>query len=258
MFARPSYTALPAEKQSTESEIPLLNEDVLLRREKQGNVRRWLHWVFHGISFAVIVGLLISLYFVSETSRIKSWNMFNYYSPVNEAVAPHPYVHKVFNGSLWYQSPWKGPPTDEVEKAWYSIMQYGMISVTKEDIEKVKHPDWSAQFPPEAGDYIWQDHYMEYFPKTQDKKQRVPEMYERHYEHCVDYIRQSLMCQFDTGIIPYNWVLDHQNPTPNANTHHTCVNWEALQDWLGKRAVEVPEGFVWSQPEDAIAMGWNP
>ena len=66
----------------------------------------------------------------------------------------------------------------------------GLISVSKEDIEKVGHPNWSAQFPPEAGGgyiaatigshqlhclhYIWQDHYMDYFPKTQDKKQRVP------------------------------------------------------------------------------------
>jgi hypothetical protein len=66
------------------------------------------------------------------------------------------------------------------------------------------------------------------------------------------------MCQFDTGIIPYNWVLDHQNPTPNANTHHKCVDWDALQNWLEDRKVEIPEGFQWSQPADAISLGWNP
>jgi hypothetical protein len=119
-----------------------------------------------------------------------------------------------------------------------------MISATKEDIGKVQHPDWSAKFPPKAGGgyiaatigthqlhclhYIWQDHHMDYFPKTQDKKQRVPELYELHNEHCVDYIRLSLMCQFDTGIIPYKWVLDHQNPTPNANTHQNV--------WIGVRS----------------------
>lgn len=150
----------------------------------------------------------------------------------------------------------------------------GMISVSKDDIKKVQHPDWSAQFPPEAGGgyiaatigshqlhclhYIWQDHYIDYLAKTQDKKQRVPELYERHYEHCVDYIRQSLMCQFDTGIIPYNWVLDHQNPTPNANTHHKCVDWDALQIWLKDRKVDVPEGFQWYQPKDAVSLSYNP
>ena len=152
-----------------------------------------------------------------------------------------------------------------------------MIGVSKKDMAKIHHPDWSAQFPPEtgAGDnkyiaatigahqlhclhYIWQDHYMSYFPKTADKAQRVPELYERHYEHCVDNIRQSLMCQFDTGIIPYNWVLDHQNPTPNANTHHKCMNWDALQAWLKDRAVDMPEGFEWYQPERAVTMRYNP
>jgi len=150
-----------------------------------------------------------------------------------------------------------------------------MIAVTREDIEKVGHPDWSAQFPPEVGGgyiaatigahqvhclhYIWQDHYLTYYPKEQEeKKQRVPELYELHYEHCVDYIRQSLMCQFDTGIIPYNWVLDHQNPTPNASTHHKCVDWDALQVWLEERVVEMPDGFVWSQPPDVVTMNYNP
>lgn len=42
---------------------------------------------------------------------------------MDEAVVPHPYIHKVFNGSLWNPTRWKGPPTEEVENAWYEIMQ---------------------------------------------------------------------------------------------------------------------------------------
>jgi hypothetical protein len=51
------------------------------------------------------------------------------------------------------------------------------------------------------------------------------------------------MCHFDTGILPYNWVCDHNNPTPNANTMHVCVDWKRLQEWLKSRAVEVPRGL---------------
>ncbi|KAF2973163.1 hypothetical protein GQX73_g292 [Xylaria multiplex] len=272
MFTKRGYVTL-ADDSSLESKEPFLENAVYPQKERS-RAYKWLHWIYHGLSVVAIVGLLTCLQLMTRTTQLACWDKFNYYSPVNDAVTPHPYVHKVFNGSLWHQTPWTGPPTEAVEKAWYDIMKYGMISVTKEDIEKIHHPDWSAQFPAESGGgyiaatigthqlhclhYIWQDHYMEYFPKTQDKKQRVPELYERHYEHCVDYIRQSLMCQFDTGIIPYNWVLDHQNPTPNANTHHKCVDWTALQNWLEKRAVEVPENFVWTQPKDAISLGWNP
>ena len=66
------------------------------------------------------------------------------------------------------------------------------------------------------------------------------------------------MCQFDSGIIPYNWVLDHDNPTPNANTHHKCVNWDTVQGWLKDHSVEIPEGFEWKQPADAVSLDWNP
>lgn len=149
-----------------------------------------------------------------------------------------------------------------------------MIAVTASDILRAGHNLTAAQFPPEAGGgymattmgthqihclhYIWQDHHRAVIPETLQTMEDVPELYELHYEHCVDYIRQSLMCNFDTGILPYNWVLDHDNPTPNANTMHRCVNWDALQGWLESRAVAIPEGFVWKQPADAQSLDWNP
>ena len=196
-------------------------------------------------------------------------------APVNEAVAGRASVTTRFNGSLWYDSPFKGPPTAQVEEAWHSAMQYGMLAVSADDYRRVGHSLRTAvQFPAEAGGgfmattvgthqlhclhYVWKDHHRPFFPEMERKAREVPELYERHYEHCVDYIRQSLMCQFDTGIIPYNWVLDHQNPTPNGITHHKCVDWDALQDWLSVRAVEVPDNFTWTQPADAVTLEYNP
>jgi hypothetical protein len=149
-----------------------------------------------------------------------------------------------------------------------------MIAVTADDILAVGHNLTAAQFPPAAGGgyivstvgthqlhclhYIWQDHHSALIPSVQRQMADVPELYERHYEHCVDYIRESLMCNFDTGLIPYNWVLNHNNPTPNSNAMHKCVNWDRLQDWLKSRAVEIPEGFIWRQPDDAVSLDWNP
>ena len=88
-------------------------------------------------------------------------------------------------------------------------------------------------------------HYIDISPDIQTLKKDIPEIYERYYEHCVDYIRQELMCKFDTTIMSFSWVLDHQNPTPNGNTIHKCVNWDYLLAWLKKKAVDVPEGFKW-------------
>lgn len=154
-------------------------------------------------------------------------------------------------------------------------MQYGMIGVPASDIQAVGHNiGTAAHFPDSAGGdyiavavgthqlhclhYIWQDHHQSYFKEVQQKIRDIPEMYERHYEHCVDYIRQSLMCNFDTALVTYDWVLDHQNPTPNSNAMHKCVNWDGVQDWLKGRAVEVPDGFEWRQPEGQESLPWNP
>ena len=150
----------------------------------------------------------------------------------------------------------------------------GQIRVTADDIVRIGHNLTSVKYPDSIGGgylatamgthaihclhYIWQDHYIDVSPDVQSKKEEIPEMYERHYEHCVDYIRQYLMCKFDTTIMPFNWVLDHQNPTPNGNTIHKCVNWDYLQVWLKKRAVPMPEGFKWHQPADAVTLEWNP
>lgn len=238
---------------------------------------RKLHWVAHTVSTIAIISLLALLINSLDASRLFEvcWNMHYYYSPVNAALANRPYFTTRFNGSLWYDSPFKGPPTPVIEEAWHSIMQYGLIAVTALDYERVNHSTRTAvQFPAEAGGgymattvgthqlhclhYLWQDHHRDYFPDVLRKIQDVREMYERHYEHCVDIIRQSIMCQFDTGLVTYDWVLQHQNPTPNANTMHKCVDWNAAQEWLQERAVQIPDGFEWTQPEGQESLPWNP
>lgn len=130
------------------------------------------------------------------------------------------------------------------------------------------------EYPPEVGSgylavstgihhihclhYVWQDHYASYFPETMANKEMAPDMYERHYEHCIDYLRQELMCNFDTGIFPFYWVNQHNRPTPDASTLHKCVNWDNLQSWLKDKWVDVPEGFEWHQPPDAVRLPKNP
>ncbi|KAL9052292.1 MAG: hypothetical protein Q9162_005494 [Coniocarpon cinnabarinum] len=155
------------------------------------------------------------------------------------------------------------------ENAWF-----GMIRITESDVLKLGKNLSAAQFPPEVGGgyigavtgthqlhclhYIWQDHHISYFPEMQETQRTIPKMYERHYEHCVDYIRQSLMCNFDPQILTYNWVRSHQSPTPNGNTMHKCVDWSAVQKTLKKDAVELPDDFRWHQPADAQPWNENP
>lgn len=151
------YTSLSDEKGSEqehtagdESATPLLDEGGLFFDKKRGRLRRYWSWIAYFASVMAMSGLLVGIQQSMQHNRRECWDMFNYYckhviilrprdqrterlistparrvstAPVNNAVAPYPYVHRQFNGSLWYQSPFKGPPTPDVEKAWYEIMK---------------------------------------------------------------------------------------------------------------------------------------
>ena len=53
-----------------------------------------------------------------------------------------------------------------------------------------------------------------------------------HVSHCLDTIRQVLMCNIDTGVLGQVWT----NPKapeafPDFNTQHKCKNYDAIKQW---------------------------
>ena len=51
--------------------------------------------------------------------------------------------------------------------------------------------------------YLYFDYYSQFDPFFTESK---PETYRMHLEHCVDNLRQVLMCSADVGMITYEWV----------------------------------------------------
>jgi hypothetical protein len=56
-----------------------------------------------------------------------------------------------------------------------------------------------------------------------------------HIDHCIDQMRQSLMCTVDVTPIPYEWYPKYGAYMPSTGIMHTCRNFEAVQDWAKKR-----------------------
>ena len=141
---------LPVSDQELQDSDGLLSlESVEFRPKTHRNLHNYIHWGFHFINIIIILALFVQANQSVQISRSKCWDMFNYFcestaglrdpkyfidrdsnsilAPVNEAVIPHPHVQQAFNGSLWYDTPFKGPPTPAVEEAWYSIMKCTLI-----------------------------------------------------------------------------------------------------------------------------------
>ena len=127
----------PSSNDGNDSDVLLLDEDTR-RYIQRSRMRRYWPWIAHAISILVCLGLLWQAGRVYNKSRTRCIDKFNAYckfylprcerktdnlpAPVNEAI-DHDYVPVKFKGSLWYQSPFKGPPTPEVEHNWYTILQ---------------------------------------------------------------------------------------------------------------------------------------
>jgi hypothetical protein len=56
-----------------------------------------------------------------------------------------------------------------------------------------------------------------------------------HIDHCVDMLRQSLMCTSDITPIPFAWYPKYEAVLPTTGITHTCRDFEAIQDWAKER-----------------------
>ncbi|RAL04918.1 uncharacterized protein BO80DRAFT_480872 [Aspergillus ibericus CBS 121593] len=93
--------------------------------------------------------------------------------------------------------------------------------------------------------------YPEYYFGRQDNSSDMA-AHQRHLDHCVDILRQALMCTADINIVTMNWLkclwrsllpdihplitddgyeLGRELPTPNFNTRHVCRNFDRILEW---------------------------
>lgn len=74
---------------------------------------------------------------------------------------------------------------------------------------------------------------------------------QKHISHCVDIIRQQLMCTVDIGVLGQVWYQPGgDDPYPKAfvdfNTKHVCRNYEDIRKWAEVRQLpeDVPDDYL--------------
>ena len=77
-----------------------------------------------------------------------------------------------------------------------------------------------------------------------------------HVSHCLDFLRQRLMCDLDIGTFGQVWV-KHPTPRPwvDFNTRHTCRNFDAIRAWNEEKQIpaELPDDW-WEWPSDDVKI----
>ena len=77
-------------------------------------------------------------------------------------------------------------------------------------------------------------------------------------DHCIEYIREYLMCKPDLSLVTYHWInntAQHPEdpslrlPTSWDHSLHECANWDALDAWAGARVFDLYKYDLLQRPE---------
>jgi len=190
------------------------------------------------------------------------------YSPAIEAVE---YRDVIFNGSLRHPSEFRGAPSPAVDAAWDRISDLRPLRIFEDDLAKIgKEPRPSlAKYQPEHGggyiatleiahhmhclNMLRKNTYWDYYAPLDESYQQDPDFYHVHLDHCIELLRQSLMCTADVGLITFDWVADHRRPWPDFSTQHRCRNYDAIVDWNQERSVWITAAGL-SRTEGVVDM----
>lgn len=179
------------------------------------------------------------------------------FSPALEVVE---YETVFFNGSLALQSEYRGPPGPYIDAAWErligGVLPMRIADDTLTRIGMAHRPSIVGYREEDGGGYmatIEVSHQMHclnmlrrhtYFDYYEPIKHSNPpgdaEFYRIHLDHCIEMLRQRIMCTGDVGMITFDWVKGHKKPYPNFSTMHVCRKLDNILDWSARHAVDVP------------------
>jgi len=87
-----------------------------------------------------------------------------------------------------------------------------------------------------------------------------PVMFESHIDHCLDILRQNIMCHADVEFATYNWRKTQHNPFPDLGEVKVCRDFEALMKWqLEVELKDEPAKWLkMVKPADAVDLPMPP
>jgi hypothetical protein len=63
----------------------------------------------------------------------------------------------------------------------------------------------------------------------------------KHHEHCVEQLRQTLMCNPDMTAAVLQWDTSQQELHTVTDIQHTCIDYKRIQEWMRARALSDTE-----------------
>ncbi|KUI69123.1 hypothetical protein VM1G_04712 [Cytospora mali] len=151
--------------------------------------------------------------------------------------------------------PWTIPPSPELDNLWETLLFVENLRVTRDELEWLGE-NLTDLVQVDGGDYaaitgvihhlhclnsIRKVVHWDYYGPLLAPDNTIPKTLTKgHADHCIDAIRQALMCHANTALYTAEWLNDKQHPINmelKTAKHATCLKWETLDSWARQRVL---------------------
>lgn len=188
----------------------------------------------------------------------------NIVSPLNAAIRR---AVRTVNYNFEATSKFKGPSVEDVAKEWTATLnqphnlRVHPSQMTAANLSSIRLSDGS-------GDYIVQPvayhmlHclytlYRYAHPEFYGEDPAGPAWVVEHTEHCIENLRQFVLCHAGAGASTFRWLESRKIPWPVLDTEETCIDWQYFDDWVQEHSVDMEE-LVNLETEDGRPMLTHP
>ncbi|OOO06239.1 Protein of unknown function DUF3328 [Aspergillus oryzae] len=122
-----------------------------------------------------------------------------------------------------------GEPSDELDARWKSLYRVDGIDLRGVEAQTIrgktfeKPGGWSINMVRQA---LRPDYYTRHDPEP---------AYTIHINHCLDHLRQAVMCHSDVTPLPVLWAEKEDRPLNDFQVEHTCRNFWKVREWALER-----------------------
>ncbi|KAF2224861.1 hypothetical protein BDZ85DRAFT_185069, partial [Elsinoe ampelina] len=147
-----------------------------------------------------------------------------------------------FRAELGQASEYVGTPSKKMDALWDAIIDLPMILIDAETMNRLEQQTSNAKGR-NGKYYAMVEVFHQLHCLNMLRKSTRREYYQKDsalgdaehiglIHHCIDILRQVLMCNADTGLITFTDVGQDEWPSPRFSTKHTCRNYSAVVEWV--------------------------
>lgn len=238
-----------ANSRSSSEERYASDEEGLLKHEshhegaQKRNCRTYCRLPHATPTFHIALILLYTLVFFLAYNSVRSSKPAGnlVYSPLNQVLFPEKKtIHTVFGS----KNPFQGLPTPEIDHAWHELFVNSNIRVSADDLQKINRT--SVPLGDGSGYYAIPVVYHELHCLKFIRQMLYRDYYHidnpsdaLHIDHCIENLRQNLMCKADVSLLTFDWIDNNRAPQPHFDIEHECKNWESIDGWAKDHAFDI-------------------